>query len=71
MARRRVTGREVAFAALCGAGTVLVIAVVAVLNQGTVASGLAAGIIPGILIASVMIIADMFRDPPSKNQDGN
>ncbi|WP_182876623.1 hypothetical protein [Microbispora sp. H10670] len=47
------------------------IAVVAVLNQGTVASGLAAGIIPGILIASVMIIADMFRDPPSKNQDGN
>ncbi|GAA4213711.1 hypothetical protein GCM10023074_65440 [Microbispora amethystogenes] len=66
MARRRVTGREVAFAVLCGTGTVLVITVVAVLNQGTVAGGLAAGIIPGILIASVMIIADMFRDRPSE-----
>ncbi|WP_275409109.1 hypothetical protein [Microbispora amethystogenes] len=42
------------------------ITVVAVLNQGTVAGGLAAGIIPGILIASVMIIADMFRDRPSE-----
>lgn len=66
MARRRVTGREVAFAVLCGGGTVLVITVVAVLDQGMVAGGLAAGIIPGILIASIMIVADMFRDPPIK-----
>jgi hypothetical protein len=67
MSRRRVTGREVAFAIFCGGGTALVITVEAVLNQGTVASGLATGMIPGVLIAGVMILADIFRDPPSKN----